>query len=119
MIAAEQPDLCGGLVDLPAGDDVAAHAPALSTMLSTPSKCVLVLRDGEFRAPVIAPISGRPVRDPVRCRPDAAYLLTGGLGALGLLTADWLVDLGARRLVLAGRTGLPPRRDWDQRRRRR
>ena len=114
VIAAEQPELCGGLVDLPAGDDVAAHAPALSTMLSTPSKCVLVLRDGEFRAPTIAPISGRPVRDPVRCRPDAAYLLTGGLGALGLLTADWLVDLGARRLVLAGRTGLPPRRDWDR-----
>jgi phthiocerol/phenolphthiocerol synthesis type-I polyketide synthase A len=114
VIAAEQPDVCGGLVDLPSGDDVAAHAPALSTMLSSPSKCVLVLRDGEFRAPTITPISGRPVRDALRCRPDGAYLVTGGLGALGLLTADWLVDRGARRLVLAGRSGLPPRRDWDR-----
>jgi len=114
VIAAEHPDLCGGLVDLPAGADVAAHASTLSTILSTPSKCVLVLRDGAFLAPVIAPIVGRPVRDPIRCRPDAAYLLTGGLGALGLLAADWLVDRGARRLILAGRTGLPKRCDWDR-----
>ncbi len=49
----------------------------------------------------------------MRCRPDAAYLITGGMGALGLLMADWLADRGARRLVLAGRTPLPPRRDWD------
>ena len=35
------------------------------------------------------------------------------MGALGLLMAAWLADRGARRLVLAGRTPLPPRRDWD------
>ena len=35
------------------------------------------------------------------------------MGALGLLTAGWLADRGARRVVLAGRTPLPPRRDWD------
>lgn len=44
---------------------------------------------------------------------DAAYLITGGLGALGLLMADWLADRGAHRLVLTGRTPLPPRRDWQ------
>ena len=37
----------------------------------------------------------------------------GGLGAIGLATADWLADLGAQRLVLASRTALPRRRDWD------
>ncbi len=58
------------------------------------------------------PVAG-PVREPLRCRPDAAYLITGGLGALGLLTAGWLADRGARRVILAGRTALPPRRDWD------
>ena len=72
-----------------------------------------MLRDGEFLAPALVPVSGQPVREPLRCRPDAAYLITGGLGALGLLMADWLADRGARRLVLAGRTALPPRRDWD------
>jgi phthiocerol/phenolphthiocerol synthesis type-I polyketide synthase A len=61
----------------------------------------------------LLPVCGEPVREPLRCRPDAAYLVTGGMGALGLLIAGWLADRGARRLILAGRTPLPPRRDWD------
>src|SRR5262249_28971453 len=36
-------------------------------------------------------------------RPDATYLITGGLGALGLEVARWMVAEGARRLVLASR----------------
>jgi NADPH:quinone reductase-like Zn-dependent oxidoreductase/predicted O-methyltransferase YrrM len=36
-------------------------------------------------------------------RPDGAYLVTGGLGGLGLLTAQQMVRRGARTLVLAGR----------------
>jgi surfactin synthase thioesterase subunit/NADPH:quinone reductase-like Zn-dependent oxidoreductase/aryl carrier-like protein len=36
-------------------------------------------------------------------RSDATYLITGGLGALGLKTAQWLADQGAKHLVLAGR----------------
>jgi myxalamid-type polyketide synthase MxaB len=38
-------------------------------------------------------------------RSDASYLVTGGLGALGLKVADYLVSAGARHLVLAGRSG--------------
>ena len=34
---------------------------------------------------------------------DASYLVTGGLGALGLHVAKWLVDRGARNLLLVGR----------------
>ena len=37
-------------------------------------------------------------------RPDATYLITGGLGGLGLATARWLVNQGARHLVLVGRS---------------
>lgn len=37
-------------------------------------------------------------------RADATYLVTGGLGALGLLFARRLVELGARSLVLVGRS---------------
>lgn len=35
--------------------------------------------------------------------PDATYLVTGGLGALGLQVVRWLFKQGARNLVLAGR----------------
>jgi amino acid adenylation domain-containing protein len=43
------------------------------------------------------------VPSPAEIHADAAYLITGGLGALGLETAGWLVRRGARHLVLAGR----------------
>ena len=36
-------------------------------------------------------------------RPDATYLITGGLSGLGLLVAQWLVEKGARHLALMGR----------------
>jgi phthiocerol/phenolphthiocerol synthesis type-I polyketide synthase A len=94
-------------------EDIGDCVSALSAVLQTPAKSLLALRDGEFLAPALVPITGQPVREPFRCRADAAYLITGGLGALGLLMAAWLAARGARRLVLAGRTPLPPRRDWD------
>lgn len=37
--------------------------------------------------------------------PDATYLITGGFGAFGSAVARWLVDSGARHLVLVGRNG--------------
>ncbi|MBW4464882.1 MAG: aminotransferase class I/II-fold pyridoxal phosphate-dependent enzyme [Pegethrix bostrychoides GSE-TBD4-15B] len=42
------------------------------------------------------------IQPPVR--PDASYLITGGLGGLGQLVARWLVEQGATRLVLVGRS---------------
>ncbi|MEH1901397.1 MAG: SDR family NAD(P)-dependent oxidoreductase [Nostoc sp.] len=36
------------------------------------------------------------------------YLITGGLGGLGLLVARWLVEKGAKHLVLVGRQGVKP-----------
>lgn len=39
----------------------------------------------------------------LRVRPDATYLVTGGLGGIGLRSAGWLAANGARNLVLLGR----------------
>jgi NAD(P)-dependent dehydrogenase (short-subunit alcohol dehydrogenase family) len=41
----------------------------------------------------------RPLRD------DATYLITGGLGAIGLSCMEWLAAKGAQTLVLLGRRG--------------
>lgn len=38
-------------------------------------------------------------------REDSTYLITGGMGGLGLLVARWMVQRGARHLVLVGRSG--------------
>jgi NAD(P)-dependent dehydrogenase (short-subunit alcohol dehydrogenase family)/acyl carrier protein len=61
-------------------------------------KIALSMRDQDIR---VTPLIER--KEVVRS--DAAYLITGGLGDLGLLAANWLVERGARHLVLMGRTG--------------
>ncbi|OAR19613.1 polyketide synthase, partial [Mycobacterium leprae 3125609] len=120
VIAAEHPEMWGGLVDLAASalgadrDDILDQfGPTLASLLQTPTRSIVVLRDGVVLAPTLVPIRSEPVRKSLQCKSDGAYLITGGMGALGLLMADWLADRGARRLVLMGRTPLPPRRDWE------
>ncbi len=41
---------------------------------------------------------------PLSFRSDATYLITGGLGGLGLLVARWMVDKGAKHLILVTRS---------------
>lgn len=50
--------------------------------------------------------SVRPPAPDLELDPRARYLVTGGLGAVGLATATWLADRGARHLVLVGRRGV-------------
>ena len=51
----------------------------------------------------------RPVgQREISIRPDSTYLITGGLNGLGFLVAQWLVQQGARHLLLAGRSPLGP-----------
>src|SRR5262249_3721127 len=42
---------------------------------------------------------------PMTFRPDATYLITGGLGGFGLVLAQWIIERGGRHLVLMGRSG--------------
>ena len=107
VIDAEQPQLWGGLLDADPADDDAHVAATFSTIMHTPSKSTVLARGGLLLTSTLAPFSGDPVRQPLRCRSDAAYLITGGLGDLGLLMADWLGNRGARRVILLGRTKVP------------
>ena len=45
-------------------------------------------------------------KEAITFRSDASYMISGGLGGFGLAVAEWLVEKGARNLVLTGRTGL-------------
>jgi acyl transferase domain-containing protein/thioesterase domain-containing protein/acyl carrier protein len=53
-----------------------------------------------------------PVRAPFR--ENGVYLLSGGLGGIGLLLAEHLAGTCAPKLVLVGRRGLPRRELWDR-----
>ena len=47
-------------------------------------------------------------------RSQGVYLITGGLGGVGLALAEHLAGSVKAKLVLVGRTGLPPRDQWPQ-----
>ncbi|WP_208883157.1 KR domain-containing protein [Streptomyces armeniacus] len=107
-IALEHPELWSGSIDL--DPDTDPDADTLATLLlrdAAPDDDQVAVRGGAVLVPRLtrcAPPAAAPA--PV-IRADAVYLITGGLGGVGLLVANWLVDQGAAHLVLTGRTGLP------------
>ena len=114
-IATERPEFWGGMVDLDSADTPrAAAGRVLRELADDGGEDQTAFRDGRT---YVARLGRRtrtvPKAERVPIRPDATYLITGGLGGLGLITARWLVDRGARYLVLAGRRSLPPRDEWQ------
>jgi acyl transferase domain-containing protein/enoyl-CoA hydratase/carnithine racemase/acyl carrier protein len=43
---------------------------------------------------------------------EGVYVISGGTGGIGLKIADYLIERGARYLVLMGKTRLPPKDEW-------
>jgi acyl transferase domain-containing protein len=50
---------------------------------------------------------------PALLRHTGVYVITGGLGSIGLTIAQHLAETVKAKLVLIGRSGLPPRGEWD------
>jgi acyl transferase domain-containing protein/acyl carrier protein len=51
---------------------------------------------------------------PALLREKGVYLITGGLGRIGLVLAEYLAKEVNARLILVGRTEFPHRDEWDQ-----
>ncbi len=54
-----------------------------------------------------------PSTDSFRVRPGGVYLISGGLGGIGLTLAGCLVESGPVKLVLIGRSELPSPETWQ------
>ncbi len=53
-----------------------------------------------------------PIVPPISFRAGAAYLITGGLGELGLSVAQWMAHRGAHHLILTGVNEIPSKEMW-------
>jgi acyl transferase domain-containing protein/surfactin synthase thioesterase subunit/acyl carrier protein len=110
--ALEHPKIWGGLVDLggrdPEANDgsrrVQAEVEALLREIWNPDEeqQVAIRPVGRLAARFVRlpPGKGRPG---MLFREDATYLISGGLGSLGLKVAEWMAKCGARQLVFTSR----------------
>jgi len=115
VIAQEHPTFWGGLVDLEPGapQNDAAALQLWQEISSNHGEDQLAFRQGRrFVGRLIRHHPSAVQSPPFRWRSDGSYLISGGLGDLGLLVARWMVEQGARRLILLGRSRLPPRLSW-------
>jgi len=119
VMAEERGDLLGCLVDLdPSSNSGQAAEQLLDTLKLADGEDQVAYRNRQRYAARLAQFSppAQP-RTPVgysAWRLDGAYLLTGGLGGVGMHVARWLAEQGVRRLVLMSRTKIPPRAEWNE-----
>ncbi|MFZ6183823.1 type I polyketide synthase [Nannocystis pusilla] len=97
----EHPELRCKRVDID-GDLATVDALVAELCADDPEEEV-ALRGARRHLGRVTPLELPPAEAPP-IRGDATYLITGGLGGLGLLAAGWLVDRGARHLALLGRS---------------
>jgi thioesterase domain-containing protein/NAD(P)-dependent dehydrogenase (short-subunit alcohol dehydrogenase family)/aryl carrier-like protein len=72
---------------------------------------ITAYRDGIRWQQTFAPAKVAPAGETV-AKADGVYLITGGLGGIGLTMAENLARQAAVKLVLTSRSGLPPRAEW-------
>ncbi|ARV62851.1 short-chain dehydrogenase [Nostocales cyanobacterium HT-58-2] len=103
VVALEYPELLGGMVDL-SSEPIAEEISLLSSEIADAQGEDNFVYRGKRR--YVARLVRKQIPATVEScsiSPDSTYLITGGLGALGLKAAQWLVEQGAKQLVLTGR----------------
>jgi amino acid adenylation domain-containing protein len=113
VIPREMPNVTCRAVDLSESPGGPALVDGLlSEIAAGGSDSVVTLRGGRRWVQRFEPVrldaeAGRP-----RLREGGVYLITGGLGGIGLAVAERLAERYRAKLVLLGRSGLPAREEW-------
>jgi acyl transferase domain-containing protein/thioesterase domain-containing protein/acyl carrier protein len=110
--SVEHPEIWGGMIDLDS-DTTPPCESLIAIMNNTQNEDQVALRYGQLSVARLRrfPLKGA-APSTIACAADGTYLVTGGLGGLGLEIAQWLTRRGAKHLVLIGRTPLPKRGSW-------
>ena len=121
VISLEYPEIACRSVDLPQwpagnGADRQVLAALVTELRSDDaSEVAVAYRNGHRwisrHAPARLEAGSGP---PARLREGGVYLITGGLGGIGLSIAGYLAEAVHACLVLVSRGGLPPEAQWDE-----
>jgi acyl transferase domain-containing protein len=118
-IPQEYPNIQCRNIDIGAVAD--GHVPEVVNYLklelaSDSADGMVAYRGGGRWVPTFKPVRLEGRRQPLPLlRNRGVYVITGGLGNIGLRIAQWLAREAHARLVLISRTPLPPRAAWPRR----
>jgi NAD(P)-dependent dehydrogenase (short-subunit alcohol dehydrogenase family)/acyl carrier protein len=117
VIPQEYPNLTCCSVDftIERSDQIAQLAEwAIREMLSRDGSNVVAYRRGRRFVQAFERLAFPEASTPSLIRPRGAYLITGGLGGVGLALAKYLAGSVQARLALLGRSSFPERADWQR-----
>jgi acyl transferase domain-containing protein/NADPH:quinone reductase-like Zn-dependent oxidoreductase/thioesterase domain-containing protein len=86
----------------------------LAEVAAAPQERIVAYRNAERWVQRYEPARIRAANQPMVCRQGGVYLITGGLGGLGLELAEDLCNSAGANVVLVGRSALPPRGEWQR-----
>ena len=106
--AVENPKVGGAVITVPAGLAPAALADLITAEATRADTATEVRHDRGQREAMRVDVFDPPAAPGPAIDPDGAYWITGGLGGLGLIFAEWLAARGARSIILSGRRAAEP-----------
>jgi len=124
VIMQEYPELRGGMVDLALSSsdtELGSSSNAqindatllLAEILDSLEEDHIAFREGQRYVARVEHSHQPEFQTLPPLQYDGSYLITGGLGHLGLKVAQWMIAQGARYLILTGRSGTPSNQAQD------
>jgi acyl transferase domain-containing protein/acyl carrier protein/NADP-dependent 3-hydroxy acid dehydrogenase YdfG len=107
----EHNDIWGGVVDIDTSSEVDVSL-LCENILQGRNQDQWAIRDGQVFLPSLKLLGEVDSSVTPNFASDVSYFISGGLGSLGVITANWLIDCGAKHLILASRGELPDRSLW-------
>ncbi|MTD72405.1 type I polyketide synthase [Flavobacterium sp. LC2016-13] len=109
----ENEKIWGGIIDIENSNSEKFNFEQILSLICREQKeKQILIGENSIQVPRLRKAKITPPSNELKFRKDATYMITGGLGDLGLLTAEWMIKMGARRLILTSRNGLPSRNKW-------
>lgn len=113
-ISLEHPGRFGAVIDLdPKASPDESAAAIWHEIMQADGEDAVAYRDRTRLLPRIAP-SKEPQRQELTLSGNSSYLITGGLGGLGLRIARWMAARGAGHVILLSRRNFPDRTCWPE-----
>jgi acyl transferase domain-containing protein len=112
VIPLEYPGVTARLIDVTANPAPAAIGALVDELYRPQADPTVALRPRRRWVPGYEAIAAAPAADTGVLRHGGVYLITGGLGGIGLAMAAKLATACQAKLVLLGRHGLPERATW-------